>query len=137
MPLIRAAARSAARLPALTSDQAARRVAVWFEAGLDASALLFFPLLVLVPRSIAPLVSAAGLCAAGLLLSARGFRPQPALVRTVMVFACLLAWGMVSALWSEDPWRSLVLSARLAGMFAAGLALIAAAARRAPPRPLM
>lgn len=124
-------------MPGLTSDQATRRVAVWFEAGLDASALLFFPLLVLVPRSIAPLVSAAGLCAAGLLLSARGFRPQPALVRTVMVFACLLAWGMVSALWSEDPWRSLVLSARLAGMFAAGLALIAAADRIAAPRRLM
>ncbi len=137
MPLIRAAARSAARLPGLISDQPARRVAAWFEVGLDAAALLFFPLLVLVPRSIAPLVSAAGLCAAGVVLSARGFRPRPALVRTAMVLACLLVWGTVSALWSEDPWRSLVLSARLAGIFAAGLALIAAADRIAAPRRLM
>src|SRR5437899_6904393 len=63
------------RLPGLTADQAAGRIAAWFEAGLDTAALLFFPLLVLVPRSIAPLVSAAGLCAAGLVVSARGFGP--------------------------------------------------------------
>jgi O-antigen ligase len=121
----------------LTSDPAARRVAVWCEAGLDTTAVLFVPLLVLVPRSIAPLVSAAGLCAAGLVLSTRRLELRPAVAGTGMVLAGLLAWGTISAAWSIDPWRSLVLSARLAGIFAAGLALIAAADRIAAPRRLM
>ena len=39
-------------LSRLTSDRTARRIATWCEAGLDAAAVPFFPLLVLVPRGI-------------------------------------------------------------------------------------
>jgi len=56
----------AARFAELISDQAKRQLIVWCEAGVDTGALLFFPLLVLVPRGVAALVSVAGLCAAGL-----------------------------------------------------------------------
>ena len=120
----------------LTSDRAKRQLAIWFEAGVGAAALLFFPLLVLVPRGSAALVSVAGLCAAGLLL-ARGFEPRPLFGRAAAVFACLFAWAMVSAAWSADPWRSLALAARLAGVFAAGLALTAAVGCIAAPRRLV
>jgi O-antigen ligase len=53
--------------------------------------------------------------------------------------ACLVAlllWGFASTLWSIEPQRSLVLAMRLAGLFAAGLALAAAAERIAAPRRL-
>ena len=111
-----------------------RRLALGFEAGLDAAALLFFPLLVLVPRGIAPLASVAGLFAAGLILSTS----RPVWRRDLAVPAglasSLLVWGCVSALWSIDPLRSLDLTARLAGLFAAGLAMAAAADSVSAPR---
>src|SRR5271166_3971928 len=111
-------------------------IAAWCEAGLDTAALVFFPLLVLVPRGVAVLASAAGLCAAGLLLSTGGLRPRAALAVTAGLLGCLLVWGLLSALWSVAPLRSLEVSARLAGLFAAGLALAAAADRVAAPRRL-
>ncbi len=114
-----------ARFAGLISGQAKRQLAVWCEAGVDTAALLFFPLLVLVPRGVAALVSAAGLCAAGLVLLTRRSEPRPLFGRTV------------SALWSADPWRSLALAARLAGVLAAGLALVAAVACLAAPRRLV
>ena len=122
-------------LSRLTSDRTARRIATWCEVGLDASAVPFFPLLVLVPRGIAALVSAAGLCAAGLVLSADGPRPRSALTLMAALLGCLLVWGTVSALWSVDSRRSLVVAARLAGLFAVGIALADAAnCIRAPRR---
>lgn len=89
--------------------------------------LLFFPLLVLVPRGVAALVSTAGLCAAGMVLSTRGNRLRPTLGVAGVLLGCLILWGAVSALWSVDPIRSLIVAARLTGLFAAGLALVAAA----------
>jgi exopolysaccharide production protein ExoQ len=114
----------------------ARSVAAWSEAGLDTAAVLIFPLLVVLPRGIAALVSAAGLCAAGLVLSASGMRLTRILLVAAMLLGCLLAWGTASALWSVDPVRSLVVAARLAGLFAVGLALAASAGLIAAPRRL-
>ena len=96
----------------------------------------FFPLLVLVPKGIAVLVSVAGLCAAGLVLSTGGPRPHPALVLAAALLGCLLVWGTASAFWSVNPLRSLIMAARLAGLIALGLALAAAASRITAPRRL-
>ena len=105
--------------------------------GLDAAALLFFPLLVLLPRGVAALASVAGLCAAGLVSvdEPKKARPQPQARRHV---------ARLSAVCGEPsrprgrstPLRSLAVAARLAGLFAAGLALAAAAGSVAAPRRL-
>jgi len=110
-------------------------VAAWCEAGLDAAALPFFPLLVVAPRGVAVLISVAGLCAAGLALSSGGPKPRPALAIPAALLGGLLLWGTVSAIWSVDWLRSLIVAARMAGLFAAGLALVwAADSLRAPRR---
>jgi O-antigen ligase len=114
----------------------AQRIAAWPEAGLDAAALLFFPLLVVLPRGIAALVSAAGLCAAGLVLSASGIRLTRNFLIAATLLGCLLVWATASALWSIDPVRSLVVAVRLAGLFAVGLALATGAGLVAAPRRL-
>ena len=114
----------------------AQRLAAWSEAGLDTAALLFFPLLVVLPRGMAALVSAAGLCAAGLVLSAGRSRLTPLLAAATTLLGCLLLWGTASALWSVNPMRSLAVAARLAGLFATGLALAAGAALVAARRRL-
>jgi exopolysaccharide production protein ExoQ len=114
----------------------AQRIAAWCEAGLDTAALILFPLLVVLPRGIAALVSAAGLCAAGLRLSASGIRLTRNFLVAAMLLGCLLVWGTASALWSVDPVRSLLVAARLAGLFAVGLALAAGASLVAAPRRL-
>ena len=111
-------------------------MAAWAEAGLDATALVFFPLLVVLPRGIAGLVSVAGLCAAGLVLSASRIWLTRILLVVTMLLGCLLLWGTASALWSVNPMRSLVVAARLAGLFAAGIALAAGAGLIAAPRRL-
>ena len=113
-----------------------QRVAAWSEAGLDTAALVFFPVLVVLPRGVAALVSAAGLCAAGLVLSASGMRLTRILLVAAMLLGGLLVWGTASALWSVDPVRSLVVAARLSGLFAIGLALAAGAGLIAAPRRL-
>ena len=123
-------------LSRLTSDRTARRIAAWCEAGLGAAAVLFFPLLVVVPRGIVPVVSVAGMCAAGLVASASGPRPRLAVASTAMVLGCVLVWGAASALWSVDSMRSLVIAIRLAGLFAVGLALVGAANCIEAPRRL-
>jgi hypothetical protein len=114
----------------------AQRIAVWSEAGLDTAALLFFPLLVVPPRGVAALVSAAGLRAAGLVVSASGIRLTRTLLVAAMLLGGLLRWGTASALWSVNPVRSLVVAARLAGLFAVGLALAAGAGLVTAPRRL-
>ncbi len=106
------------------------------EAGLAIAAILFFPLLVLVPRGTAALTSVAGLCAAGLLLSAGRRRISPTLGLTALLLGSLLLWGALSALWSLHPGRSLTVVARLAGLFALGLALTTATSSMAAPRRL-
>ena len=91
------------------------------------AALLFFPLLVLVPRGVAALVTVAGLCGGGLVLSASGPRPRTVLAAVGALLGCLLVWGTASAIWSVDWRRSLVVAVRLAGIFAVGLILTDAA----------
>jgi exopolysaccharide production protein ExoQ len=114
----------------------AQRIAAWSEAGLDTTTLLFFPLLVVLPRGVAALVSAAGLCAAGLVLSASEIRLTRILLVAAMLLGCFLVWGTASALWSVDPVRSLVVAVRLAGLFAVGLALAVSTGLVAAPRRL-
>jgi O-antigen ligase len=112
-----------------------RRAQSAFELGLDITAVLFLPILVLASRGTAPLAGFAGLCALGLAA------PNPAAAwrrvrRHVPLLAALLLWGLVSALWAIEPRRSVLTALRLAALFAAGLALIAAASEMAAPRRL-
>jgi O-antigen ligase len=104
----------------------------WLEAGLALCLFLLPPVLTLTPRGAAPLAAVAGLLASGLVLA----RPRPGLgvvLPPAALLGALVAWGGLSALWSIDPGRSLLLAARLGGLFAAGLALAAAASRIAAP----
>ena len=98
--------------------------------------MLFFPLLVVVPRGIVPVFSVAGVCATGLVLSASGPRPRPAFAPAATLLGCLVFWGAASALWSGDSLRSLVIAGRLAGLFAAGIALADAVSCIEAPRRL-
>ncbi|MGC2412116.1 MAG: O-antigen ligase family protein [Stellaceae bacterium] len=59
-----------------------------------------------------------------------------ALRRPAAMLGALVVWGGLSALWSIDPWRSVVLDLRLLGLFGAALALAAAASQVAAPRRL-
>jgi len=108
-------------------------MAAWCEAGLGFCVLILPAVLAFVPRGAAPLAGFAGLCAAGHMLTTRGGRRRLPLVPAALL-AALLVWGAVSAAWAIDPWRSLALDLRLAGVFAAGLALAAAARIEAPAR---
>jgi exopolysaccharide production protein ExoQ len=110
----------------------ARQLAFWLEAGLDFTAFIFLPLLVLAPRGAAALAAVAGVCAGGLVLSGRG-PLRRGLVAPAALFGALVAWGTFSAVWASAPWLSLNLAARLAGLLAAGLALAAAAGRVSAP----
>jgi O-antigen ligase len=109
-------------------------VSFWPEAGLSLCALALPPLLVLVPHGAAPLAGVAGLCAAMLIASDRPY-DLSALRYPAVLLCVLLVWGALSAAWSIDPWRSLILDLRLLGLFTAALALAGAANRlRAPWR---
>ncbi len=105
----------------------------WLEAGLDLCALVLPSLLALVPHGAAPLAGFAGLCAADLVAAHPPCRIA-ALRHPAALLGALLLWGALSAAWSIDPGRSLVLEMRLAGLFLAALALAAAASRIAAPR---
>jgi len=107
----------------------------WCERGLALCALALPPLLALVPHGAAPLAGFAGICAAGL-IAANPPYDVPALRRPAAILGALFLWGVLSAAWAIDPGRSLVMAARLAGLFAAALALAAAASRVAEPRRL-
>jgi len=110
-------------------------VSAWCERGLNLCALVLPPLLALVPHGAAPLAGFAGLCAAGL-IAANPPYDFPALRPPAAILGALVLWGALSAAWSIDPGHSLVIAARLAGLFAAALALAAAASRVAQPRRL-
>jgi O-antigen ligase len=101
---------------------------MWCERGLGGCALLLPPLLMLVPRGAAPLAGFAGLCAAGLIASRPPFR-LATLGYPAALLGLLLLWGGLSATWSIDPGRSTIMELRLAGLFAAALALAGAAGR--------
>jgi len=110
-------------------------VSAWCEAGLNLCALTLPPLLALVPHGAAPLAGFAGLCAAGL-VAANPLYDFRALRWPAAILGALVLWGALSAAWSIDPGHSLVIAARLAGLFGASLALAAAAGRVAQPRRL-
>jgi len=101
-----------------------------FELGLDLCAFLFLPILVLASRGAAPLAAVAGVCALGLAAPQGGVAWRRAR-------GLALLWGAVSALWAVEPRRSLLVAARLAGLFAIGLSLTAAADEIAAPRRLL
>lgn len=108
------------------------------EAGFGIAALLFFPLLVVAPRGIAPLAAVGGLFGAGVILSkTRRFSFPAALAVPTALLAALLIWGMISSVWSLNPLRSLEQAARLAGLFAAALVMAAAGEFLSAPRRLV
>jgi exopolysaccharide production protein ExoQ len=115
---------------------AASRARFAFELGLDICAFLFLPILVLASRGAAPLGAVAGVCAFGLAASnsATAWRRVRG---SALLFAALIAWGLASTLWAVDPQHSLAIALRLAGLFLAGLSLIAAADEIAAPDRLM
>jgi O-antigen ligase len=125
--------------PLLGSDPATgtrpARPVMALEIGLCFAAVLFFPLLVLVPRGIAPLASIAGLLGVGLLV-ATNRRPLWSQVVSVpaVLLAAIVVWGVVSAAWSPDPPGSLDQSLRLAGLLITVVAIAAAAVATAPRR---
>ena len=102
------------------------------ELGLDVCAFLFLPILVLASRGAAPLVAVAGLCALGLAVP-RGAAAWRRVRGLALLFGALVLWGLATALWAVEPRRSLVIALRLAGMFAAGLSLVAAVDELAAP----
>ena len=127
--------RTLRRLFSARPSEATPRIAVWLEFGLDAASLFFLPLLVLAPRGVAPLASIAGVLGFGLVRPNR-MMAMRALRLPAALLGALLLWATVSIAWSVDPAHSLLIAARMFGLFAAGLALIAAAHAVACPRRL-
>jgi hypothetical protein len=107
-----------------------------FELGLDICVFLFLPILALASKGAAALAVAAGLCGLGLAAPC-GAAAWRQMRGSALVFAALLIWGLLSTLWAVDPLHSLSVALRLAGMFAAGLALLAAARDIAAPQRLI
>jgi O-antigen ligase len=124
------------RSATLPGSRVAQRIGRLSEAGLDIAAFLLFPLLVVLPRGVAALVSIAGVCAAGIVVSAGRGRVSGTTGVAAAILGCLVVWGTASALWSVDPIRSLAVAVRLTGLLAAGLALAASAGQLAAPRRL-
>jgi O-antigen ligase len=109
-----------------------RQPARVLEVALNIVALAFLPILVMAPHGVAPLIAFAGVFALGLAWPI----DEVALLRYrgVAVLALLLIlWGASSALWAVEPTRSLLIAARLTGLFAAGFALVFAAERIVAP----
>jgi exopolysaccharide production protein ExoQ len=77
----------------------------------------------------------AGICAAGLIAATPPY-DFSALRVPAAILGALVLWGALSASWSIDPGRSLVMAARLAGLFVAAIALAASASRIVEPRRL-
>ncbi len=101
------------------------------EAGLGFCLFLLPAMLALVPRGAAPLAAVAGLCAVGMIAADPPGRWSPerwrALRVPVAIFGLLLVWGGLSALWAIEPARLLLKEIQLAGLFAGGIVLAAAA----------
>jgi exopolysaccharide production protein ExoQ len=107
------------------------------EAGLCVAALLFFPLLVLVPRGIAPLASITGLLGLGLVYAkSRHSLFSHLLSVPAGILIGLTIWGALSASWAPDPPHSLLQSARFAGLLIVAAMAMAAAALVSAPRRL-
>ena len=133
----RSEASGSARAP-LRSGNPTKKLAglqAWLEAGLCLVALLFLPLLVVVPRGIAALATVAMVIGAGLVLSQSG-RPVLSGVATVpaAIFAALVVWGLWSALWSPDPMHSLPRAAKVTALVVAAVGMGTARLVSAPRR---
>ncbi len=94
-------------------------------------------MLTLVPHGAAPVSAVAGVLALTLACRAGYAETLARLAAPAAIFGALLAWGALSAAWSIHPLRSLVMTARLAGLFAAILALAAASLAVAPRRAIV
>ena len=128
MPTLLGRGRTIVGAPAKSTNRRELWVAAWCEAGLGAALFVLPPLLAVASRGAAALEGVAGLCAFGLVVTRQETYP-PRLRHPAMLLALLVLWGALSAAWSIDPARSLLLAARLLGLFAAGVALAAAAGR--------
>ncbi len=117
----------------LTLDRAPPR---WPEYGLDACVFLLLPVLVLDSRGAAPLAGIAGLFALVIALRV-GSTAWRGLWFPAVLLGGLVGWGLVSCLWAVNPARGLEIALRLAALFAAALALAAAAGKLAAPRRLL
>lgn len=126
VPSIRTKVSAADRVPR-------ERLAGWCEAGLDAVAFALFPLLAIESRGVALLATFAGACAAALTVARPPLRLDW-LRLPAGLLALLVGWGALSAAWSPDWARSLVLATHLFALGFCGLALAAAAGRIARPQ---
>jgi len=128
MPTLLGRGRTIVSAPAKSTNRQEGWAATWCEAGLGAALFVLPPLLAMASRGAAALEGFAGFCAFGLVLTRPAAYPTR-LRHPAMLLAFVVLWGALSAWWSIDPGRSLILAARLLGLFAAGLALAAAASR--------
>ena len=108
----------------------------WPEYGLGVCVFLLLPILVLAPRGVAALAGIAGLLGAVLAVKA-GVAVWRQLLAPAWLLGALIGWGFVSSLWATDPMRSLEMTARLTGLFAAALGIAASADAIAAPRRLL
>ena len=106
------------------------------EVGLNICVLLFLPILVLASKGAAPLIGVAGVCALCIAVTdgASAWRRVHGWAALLIVLVLL---GVLSSLWAVSSWRSLLIASRLAGVFIAGLSLVAASSKIADPRRLV
>ena len=112
------------------------RVRPLFEFGLGLCVFVFLPLLALFPRAAAGLEAVAGVLALAV-ASPAGLVAWRRVTRPALLLAVLVVWGLASTLWAIQPARALLIDARLLGLFAAGLALVAAVPEVAVPARLL
>lgn len=93
---------------------------------LGAAAIIAAPVAVYAPAGMTPIVGAAGIGAV-LMLWQSGRLAELWRNRLALIFALLIAWGTLSAVWAVHADDSLTLARGLALLFIAILALIAAA----------
>ncbi len=108
----------------------------WQEGTIELAAFVFIPVLILAPRGIPIVIAIAGLAAASLIWS-RGSPPISSVRTFALLVSAVLVLGAVSTLWAIDPKHSIIIALRLAGLFAAGLCLVAAAPLISPQRVLL
>ena len=96
------------------------------ETAYRALAFLLPPVAVLAPKAVVVLLAVGTVLALlGLWLRSEPWPKMPGL--QLLLIALLLLWSAVASSWSPDPARAVLLSLRLAGLFAAALALFALA----------
>ncbi len=94
--------------------------------------LLFAPVGVIAPKGLAPLLFAVAVWQLLLDLRARRLR-EIFDTRVAWLLTALSLWSLMTVSWAPDPELSIVSAAKIAGTFFAGLVMLAAARRLAPP----